>query len=449
MSRLVEELPINEEPYPPFDEPPRRARTDVGNFIWLAMHQVFLRIGWIFKTESIVMPMFLSLVGGSSAMIGWLPVFNRLGFSVPPLLYAQRLKLAPYKRRMVLLTSLAMAAPFALLSVVWFSGVWREGGRPATWMPYFFLAVYAAFFVITGMNQLGVHTLQGKLIRYNLRGRMFSASVLVGAPLAVLSAWMLLPGWLKMPDGGFGWIFGFIALAFVASGLTILFTHEKPDAYQEVKTKPLTKFHDAWRVVREPRARPIAILSALVAMNFMLFPHYQSLYPRPVGTGPLDNLGQMMTWVCVQNAATALFSLIAGPLADRLGNRAALRWVVAGLALGPLLSIVLAQLDPETARRWFWVIFVPLGFMPVTIRLLINYTLEAAPQDDHPRYVAAIGMSIAAPVILVSPLVGYLAGRVGCVPVFVGGLVVLLLAVGQTFRLPEPRDARPGASDAG
>ncbi len=249
-----------------------------------------------------------------------------------------------------------------------------------------------------------------------------------------------------MPDGGFGWVFGFIALAFVASGLTILFTHEKPDAYEELKIKPVDKFLDAWRVVAyDARSRPIAILSALVAVNFMLFPHYQSLFPRPAGTGPLGNLGQMMTWVCVQNAATAMFSLIAGsawptgwaiePLC--VGWWPAWHWGRCSRSCWP-------KSIPRSPDGWFWIIFVPLGFMPVTIRLLINYTLEAAPQDDHPRYVAAIGMSIAVPVILCSPLVGYLAGRVGCVPVFVGGLVVLLLAVAQTMRLPEPREVIEG-----
>lgn len=440
MSRLAEELPINEEPYEPFDEPPHRERYEARNFTWLAMHQVLLRVGWIFKTESIIIPIFLRMVGGSPAMLGWLPVFNRLGFSVPPVLYAQPLKLAAHKNRLVMWTTMAMAAPFALLSALWFSGVWRDGDSAAAWMPYLFLAVYAVFFCVTGINQLGMHTLQGKLIRHDLRGRLFMAAVMVGSPLAVLSAYLLLPGWLEMPDGGFGWVFGFTAIAFLLAGVTVAFTVEEADDYREPPTRPLKKFYDAWQVVRhDSRARPVAILASLVCFNFMLFPHYQALYPRPEGVTVLDYLGEMMLWVCVQNAATALFSLIAGPLADRMGNRAALRIAVLGLSTGPLFSILLAQASPESARALFWMVFMPLGFMPVTIKLLINYTLEAAPDDDHPRYVAAIGLCIAVPVIFGSPIVGYLAGAVGCVPIFIGGFVVMLLAFVQSLRLPEPR----------
>ncbi|TWT34064.1 Major Facilitator Superfamily protein [Posidoniimonas corsicana] len=448
MSRLADELPINEQPYEPFDEPgdeefselSHRELYESRNFVWLMLHQVLLRIGWIFKTESIVMPMFLSMIGGSSVMIGLLPVLNRLGFSIPPLLYAQPLKLSPFKKRMVARSSLLMAAPFALLSGLWFSGVWRSGDGVAAWMPWLFLAVYGWFFCLTGINQLGMHALHGKLIRADLRGRLYTAAVVVGAPLAVASAWLLLPGWLAMPDGGFGWVFGVTAVAFLASGCMLLFTREEPDRLTEPPTRPAQKFVDAWRVVRDdPRARPVAILSALVCFNFMLFPHYQSLYPRPEGATVLNYLGKIMLWVCIQNAATALFSLIAGPLADWMGNRAALRWSTLGLATGPLLAVLLAQASDEMSRDYFFLVFVPLGFMPVTIKLLMNYTLEAAPDDDHPQYVAAIGMCIAVPVIVGSPLVGYLVGRIGATPVFVGGLAVLLLAFVQTLRLPEPR----------
>ncbi|TWT77728.1 Major Facilitator Superfamily protein [Posidoniimonas polymericola] len=449
MSRLADELPLNEQPYEPFDQsedaaadpPSHRELYEARNFFWLMLHQVLLRIGWIFKTESIVMPMFLSMIGGSSLMIGLLPVLNRLGFSVPPLLYAQPLKLSPLKQRMVARSSLLMAAPFAVLSAVWFSGAWQTtGGSAAWWMPWLFLAVYGWFFCLTGVNQLGMHALHGKLIRADLRGRLYTAAVIVGAPVAVVSAWLLLPGWLKLPDGGFGWIFGFTALAFLASGSMLLFTREAPDRLTEPPTKPLQKFVDAWRVVRDdPRARPVAILSGLVCFNFMLFPHYQSLYPRRPGGTVVDYLGEIMLWVCVQNAATAVVSLVAGPLADWMGNRAALRCSTLGLASGPLIALLLAQASPEAAREQFYLVFMPLGFMPVTIKLLMNYTLEAAPDDDHPQYVAAIGMCIAMPVIVGAPVVGYLVGRFGAAPVFIGGLAVLLLAFLQSLRLPEPR----------
>ncbi|MCA9238675.1 MAG: hypothetical protein KDA37_00680, partial [Planctomycetales bacterium] len=335
MTRVATERPTGAPQQTEPDSAPMSDSDAARNFVALVLHQVLLRVGWIFKTESIVMPMFLSLIGGSSTLLGWMPVFNRIGLSIPPLLYARSLKLAPLKNRRVMSSSMAMAAPFLVLSGVWFSGVWRNGDRVSPWMPYFFLAVYAAFFCVTGVNQLGMHTLQGKLVRFDLRGRLFTAGVLVGAPIAVLLAWLLLPGWLNQPDGGFGWVFGFTAIAFLAAGACLAFTRESPDAYEEPPEAALQKFRAAWRVlVHDARARPIAILAMLISVNLMLFPHYQSLYPRAPGTTAPVRLDQMMLWVCVQNVGTACFSLIAGPLADRVGNRAALRLAVAGLAAG-------------------------------------------------------------------------------------------------------------------
>ena len=53
------------------------------NFVVLALYQVIMRTGWIFKTESIVMPAVLDTITGGGPLggflRGWLPVFNRLG----------------------------------------------------------------------------------------------------------------------------------------------------------------------------------------------------------------------------------------------------------------------------------------------------------------------------------------------------------------------------------
>ncbi|MEN0111846.1 MAG: hypothetical protein AAF805_14090, partial [Planctomycetota bacterium] len=101
----------------------------------------------------------------------------------------------------------------------------------------------------------------------------------------------------------------------------------------------------------------------------------------------------------------------------------------------------IASLPSGVAADWFWVVFLPLGFTPVTIKMLINYTLELVPRSEHPRYVSAIGMCLAIPVIVGSPLVGALVGALGCVPVFAMGAAVLGVAGLLTLSLAEPRHA--------
>src|SRR5690606_26900741 len=122
---------------------------------------------------------------------------------------------------------------------------------------------------------------------------------------------------------------------------------------------------------------------------------------------PLD-LTQMTLWVCAQNAATALFSLITGPLSDRYGNRIALHISMAGAISAPLLGLAIQWGDQRWLEDLSWLVFIPLGFTPVTVRLLLDYALEIAPRHDHPRYVSAVGLCLAVPVFVGAPLMGLL-----------------------------------------
>lgn len=414
---------------------------ELRNGLWLALHQVFMRVGWVFKTESIVMPFFMDAIGGGPVLRGSLMVFNRLGFSVPPALFARSLKLMPLKRKAVGLATAGMAIPFAVLSVLWASGLWRgDDGRPAAWMPYFFLAAYGAFFTLTGLNQLAVHSINGKLIRPERRGRLFSAGVLVGAPIAIVCAWVLMPRWMNLPDGGFTWLFAAPAVCFVLASLTQLLVREKPDAFQEESSPALRRLWDSTQLAFSAGpCRGVAIAALLFSATFTLFPHYQALARETAGEA--FDVRSLMLWTVTQHTAVALLSLLTGPLADRLGNRAALQFCVFGSALAPITAVVLASLPAGLTDQWYWLVFLPLGFTPVTIKILINYTLELVPREEHPRYVSAMGMCLALPVIFGSSLVGALVGVIGCVPVFAMGAGVILLAGGQTLLLAEPRHA--------
>ena len=46
------------------------------NFLLLALHQVVIRVGWIFKTESVIIPAFLDSIAGP----GWV---RGIHFGVP------------------------------------------------------------------------------------------------------------------------------------------------------------------------------------------------------------------------------------------------------------------------------------------------------------------------------------------------------------------------------
>ena len=102
--------------------------SEARNFALLALQQVVVRVGWIFKTESVLIPAFLDSIAGPGWMRGLLPVLNRVGQSVPAFLLSGPLKATPLKKHVLALASFAMAVPFLALAAV-------SGGSGA-WLPF-------------------------------------------------------------------------------------------------------------------------------------------------------------------------------------------------------------------------------------------------------------------------------------------------------------------------
>ena len=192
------------------------------NFLLVSLYQVILRIGWIFKTESIIMPAVLDVIGGAGWLRGCLPMLNRFGQSIPPLLVSDIVRNSPRKKNGLSMTTLLMGACFLTLALIWAV----TGGQKSWWLPAVFLLIYGIFFSATGMNQLFLNTISGKLIKFDFRGRLALVSTVIGSTLAVISAWYLLRIWLggasSATDGGtanFTMIFAFTGCAFCIGGI--------------------------------------------------------------------------------------------------------------------------------------------------------------------------------------------------------------------------------------
>ena len=100
----------------------RRAESDEPrNLVVLVLHQILLRVGWIFKTETVIMPAFLDMVGGAGWLRGCLPVLSRFGQSVPPLIFSQTLRGMRLKSPALSCATAAMGIPFLVLSVAWWT----------------------------------------------------------------------------------------------------------------------------------------------------------------------------------------------------------------------------------------------------------------------------------------------------------------------------------------
>ena len=420
-------------------------RREVRNTAWLELHQVIVRIGWIFKTETIIMPAVLDAIVDSGTLRGLLPVLNRGGQSVPPLFVAGRIARLPVKKWALVRTSLAMAACFATLALAWRPlEVWRPD-----LLALLFLVLYAIFSATNGLHQLVAAALQGKLISPGHRGRAMVVSVAIGSVLAIIAAALLLGRWLEEPDG-FPKIFGATAIFFALAGFVPVFLDEPADSERagaagEDQTRGVVSrvLHaaregiDVWRrTLGGDRALVrLTLVAACFSAVLMLFPHYQAFARDRLGS----RISSLLTWVLVQNAATGVVSLVAGPLSDRRGTRLVLVWLIALSSATPLVVTLLSLLPHATAVEWFWIVYVPRGLNPISLKLFTNYALELAPNaTEHARYVSIVGAALAVPFVL-SPLVGMAVDVFGFRHVFVVGAAVIACGAAIAIGLPEPR----------
>ena len=417
---------------------PASGRREAWNTLCLELYHVIVRVGWIFKTETIIMPAVLDAVVDSGTLRGLLPVLNRGGQSLPPLFLAGVVGRRPIKKWSLVATALAKAGCFAALACAW-TPLRSHPGLLAT----VFLALYALFSSCNGISQLVAAALQGKLIPAGRRGRSLMVNASVGGVLAILAAIVCLRPWLAEADG-FTKIFAVTAAFFALAAVVPAFLDEPADAAPprasagRVGVVAAIRHAAAdWRqtlLADRPLVR-LAVVAACFSGVIMLFPHYQAFARDRLGT-PLTSL---LTWVVVQNLSTGIVSFVAGPMADRRGTRIVLIWLVALSSLVPLVVTALSLAPHTFAVNWFWVVYLMLGLNPISLQIFTNYALELAPRPvDHARYVSIVGAALAAPFVL-SPFVGWLVDAVGFRPVFVVGAAVIAAGAAVAVRLPEPR----------
>ena len=165
---------------------------ETENFFVLVVHQIVFRVGWMFKTESVIIPAFLDAVAGAGWLRGCLPILCRLGQSVPPVFMAGRIRALRRKKLALAACALLMSVPFGVLA----AACWMTNNHYPVWMAALFLFLYFSFFCIGGIYQLSFGTLQGKLIRPTRRGRLLLTSTFWGTiPAIVVTVW-LLPAWI-------------------------------------------------------------------------------------------------------------------------------------------------------------------------------------------------------------------------------------------------------------
>ena len=397
------------------------------NLIVFALNQIVMRLGWMFKSESVVIPAFIDIYTSSGTIRGLLPLILRIGQSLPQFLVAQRVARMPKKQAFFVITGLGFAIPWFVLSAILSLTDWSANIIVAT-----FLALCTLHWLAVGCHHLANGTLQGKLISPEKRGRLLAYSNIIGCTLAIGLAFYLLPRWLSDSTAHYAVLFGTTAVSFGVAALVSIWFKELPSPSQ--RSAPFFKFlGDALLLLRDDRNfRRFVIVILLFYSIWPLFPHYTVFGQRTLGLTPSG----FVALIVAQNASNAIGAGIMGNIADRSGNRLVLRMLILISAFMPLLAISISRMP--SGAQFYWIVFALMGFTPVSARIVTNYTLEIAPQAKHPQYLGVMSLFQAIP-LFVSPLIGMLIEKFAFEPIFISCSVLVSIGFLLTFRLAEPR----------
>jgi len=402
------------------------------NFFAFVLNMISTRIGWIFKTESVIMPGFLDTLTGSSAIRGFLPLISRIGQSLPQFVIAHRVTNLRRKKWAFFYSAILLCVPWGLLSLV----LWLIPGIHPYLIVGVFLAMYTFHCVVYGANILLNGTLQGKLIEVRRRGRFLAISTSLGCLLAIIAAYLFLPKWLMNGGKSYALLFGATCLFFAVAAFAILLFREAEDS----PDNELNKFRQfaassVALISSHANFRRLILVVSLYYVTMLLFPHYTVFGTRAMG---IKQSG-FVQWLIAQNFINAVGSVLMGLLADKYGNRIMLILLIFIGGCVPLIAIGLSKLPGNLGPQLYWLVFAFIGFTPVSGGIITNYTLEIAPAERQPQYLGTLNVIQLLP-LLTSPLIGWMIDRFSFQTVFIVCSMVIFVGALMTFRLEEPRD---------
>ena len=169
-----------------------RDRTVRRNTIALLGDFVLFGLGFAFFDPLVVVPTFVHQFTGSDLMVGVLAALRVLAITVPQLWAASVLVARPYKRPLLIGSSIGGRLPIVFLVAA--TALWA-GASPWRAVAVLGLAV-AAFYTSEGLNGISWPALVGKVVPPSIRGRFFGFGQLFTSLAALGAGYVVrLPAW--------------------------------------------------------------------------------------------------------------------------------------------------------------------------------------------------------------------------------------------------------------
>jgi MFS family permease len=426
---------------------PSRAHPDTFRRVTLPLGRHWKNVGWLLTVETFwgvglalismvaILPVFLTHLGASNAVIGALPVVWILSTSFAGVFASHFTGRLPLRKPAVVLFHVVSAVPWFLLAA-WFGLAKRPS--PATDIAVF-LIVWGLSWVIMGFTIPVWINFIGKVTRSELRARSFGTIFFFQTLMGVGGGWVgsrVLGSALPFPAN---YAFGFLIAGLCMAVGSLFFFPIVEEA--GAVSAPGEAFRDVARHAREILADRSGLRAYLWALllstgSFLLITYYPVFAEGRFGLRPRDSA--IYTAICM--GGQMLGSVLTGVIGDRWGYAR-----VAVIAMGALTTgLALAIWGGHPA--FYYATAFALGVFITADRLaLYNLSMAFCPHDDNTAYLGIIPALVAPMAALIAGSSGSLIDRFGFMPVAWVGFACAAIALYLVlFRLPEPRYSLAG-----
>ncbi|MFH1761921.1 MAG: MFS transporter, partial [bacterium] len=359
-----------------------------ANFYIIALQQICFRLGWIFKTESIVIPALITSLTASPFILGLFPMVSRLGKFIPQLTAANFIEPLRKRKYALIVLNIGALGPWTIVTI-W---CWLKPENKNLFL-WFFLFAYMAFWICTGAGNLAVRTIIGKVVRYNFRGRVIKIIGLYGGIFTVIcsltAAFMLKS--ILFPYN-FAVLFTFSSIFFFLALICAMIIREPDYPVEAKRDKVNIYFISAFKLLFSDRnLRKIIFIGWTYSITAALFPFYTVYAIKDIGV-PLNLLAFGLFF---QHGANALGEIFLGPVADRKGNKSVLIILSLLAAIIPLLPLIINHLFIRSIGIYlFNSVFLMIGFGISRETYLQNYLLESSSLGKQPLYMGTVNLLV-------------------------------------------------------
>ncbi len=415
--------------------------TDRRNYIWGILNGVSTRLGMNLPHPSLVLSVFIRMLGGSNALIGLLPTIRFGGWFLPQFLAASWIQPQPRKMPVAVAMEIGRVLIYAVLCVL----TYTFGLSNPRFLLFSFFVLFTISRLITGMGALARIDTIGKVVSPARRASFFAlrnfwGGVFVfGAGLVV--RYLLDPVYGQPFPLSFTLLFGFSCIFFITAALTFARIKETPDSVEQPRYSLKAQLARVPALLKQaPAFRRYLLVRVLLNMTRLAEPFYPIL--------ALDVLGAPPAMVGFYLSAQTIASIVSNLLWQRVDRVRGTYFLLKASSLLTALTPLLAALLPwlmqllgfSTERH---------GLLPAYLLIsvfllagssesgraigLMALLLDISPDDERASYIGLVN-TVLGLVSFLPVLAGLVIDRVGFEPIFYAATGLLFLGYLVTLK---------------